>query len=92
MLDMKFEKTLEALWGNHIASGSFFELVAERPAVNGAPRGISLAHRFRTAANDVAGELDMLDYNYFDLLREKGYMPGFTLPKPANDNARRAAA
>lgn len=92
MLETRFERALETLWGDHIAPGSFFELVAERAAAADAPRGVSLARRFQGVANDLGREIDMLDYNYFDLLREKGYVPGFTLPKPANDNARTIAA
>lgn len=85
MLTAVFDTTLEKFWGER--DNPFFALAMGDKR---SPETGNVVRRIRFAADRVSTDFDMLGYDFFDLLRERGHFPG-ALPRPANDNLRAAA-
>ena len=85
MLTAAFDNGLEKFWGER--DNPFFALARGEDRT---PSADNLIGRIRFAAGRVSQDFGMLNYGFFDLLRERGHFPA-TIPTPANDNWKAAA-
>ena len=84
--------TLVKIWGQDNNPYTFMQLLA---ANGGVPNmvaleteKVSVLRKVRVVFDDLADEIHMMSYGYFDLLEEHGQMQRLTLSRPANDNFR----
>lgn len=93
-----FTKTMEKIWGVDTNPYTFMQLLA---ASGGVPNmtaletdKVSMLQKIRVifddVADEIAEEIHMMSYGYFDLMEENGQMRRLQVAKPANDNFRLA--
>ena len=85
-----FKTALIRLWGETDNPFTFMQLLAANGGVPGMAaldtEPVSIVRRAQFAIDELAEEIHLMSYGYFDLLEDNGLMPTLKVARPANDN------